>query len=296
MISIVIPTCHRNEQLALCLDRLAPGTQTAASNLYRVIVTDDGLKSTAEHLIKTRFPWAQWTAGPRRGPAANRNHGASIATGEWLLFLDDDCLPSAGCLSAFERFALEEPNLQVIEGSIHTDRPKQRMDEVAPVNQSGGYLWSCNFAIKRSLFEKIGGFDEDFPYAAMEDVDLRERLNAIGVAIRFSKEASVCHPWRKNGGLTAVRKATESHRIFWTKHPGHLQNHPPTRYIVAAFKTILRQTIPEAFVFRAKGLSGSICNIVQLLELARLSFKMRFRQSPSRGGSHGGIIKKLNQK
>src|SRR5688500_16117871 len=94
-ISVVIPTRHRNDLLALVLDRLAPGTQTLPADQYEVIVTDDGSITTAEAMIREKFSWARWTQGPRKGPAANRNHGASLAQGEWIAFTDDDCLPSS---------------------------------------------------------------------------------------------------------------------------------------------------------------------------------------------------------
>lgn len=93
MISVIIPTCDRNEQLAKCLDCLAPGVQTLPAEQYEVIVTDDGSDLTAEQMILERYLWARWVAGPRIGPAANRNNGVQYARGEWLAFTDDDCLP-----------------------------------------------------------------------------------------------------------------------------------------------------------------------------------------------------------
>lgn len=100
-ISVVIPTCHRNDLLALCLERLAPGTQTLPADRYEVIVTDDGTRSTVESLVRERFPWAQWVAGPCNGPAANRNNGVRLARGEWVAFTDDDCLPSPHWLAGY---------------------------------------------------------------------------------------------------------------------------------------------------------------------------------------------------
>jgi len=93
LISVIIPTCHRNEDLSLCLDALRPDNQKSLFNPYEVIVNDDGSKSTAEELIRAKYAWARWVAGPRRGPAANRNAGARNARGAWVLFLDDDCIP-----------------------------------------------------------------------------------------------------------------------------------------------------------------------------------------------------------
>ena len=98
LISVVIPTRDRNEQLARCLDRLAPCAQSLSHDQYEVIVSDDSAHAAARELLFDRYPWVRWTGGPRRGPAANRNAGARVARGEWLVFTDDDCLPEFGWL------------------------------------------------------------------------------------------------------------------------------------------------------------------------------------------------------
>ena len=67
--SVIIPTCHRPELLAQCLRRLADSEA-------EIIVTDDSRDDATRVLVERDFPRAHWTAGPRRGPAANRNHGA----------------------------------------------------------------------------------------------------------------------------------------------------------------------------------------------------------------------------
>ena len=63
LLSVIIPTCHRNDLLAECLDRLAPGRQQgqASGQLdYEVIVTDDGQHTTAETMIREHYPWVRW--------------------------------------------------------------------------------------------------------------------------------------------------------------------------------------------------------------------------------------------
>ena len=77
MISVIIPICHRNNLLAKCLDCLAPSVQTFPAEQYEVIVTDDGTNTTAKDMMRAQYPWAQWLAGPKKGPAANRNNGAT---------------------------------------------------------------------------------------------------------------------------------------------------------------------------------------------------------------------------
>ena len=99
---MVVPTYRRNDSLARCLDQLVEGRQTLPFHMYEVIVSDDGPEgSNARLLVEEKYPWVRWVAGPARGPAANRNRGASQARGGWLVFTDDDCLPQAGWLAAY---------------------------------------------------------------------------------------------------------------------------------------------------------------------------------------------------
>jgi len=217
-ISVIIPTCHRNDLLAKCLDCLAPGVQTLLTDQYEVIVTDDGSKSTAELMVREQYPWVRWVAGPRRGPAANRNNGARMAKGKWLAFTDDDCLPESGWLEAYS--ITVTPDWIVYEGrTLCKDGLKSPLSH-APVNYTGGYLWSCNFMISEILFQEIRGFDEEFASPAMEDVDLRERLKSAGYPFSFVADAVVDHPPRRMAWGKDLASLYESHVQFIYKQKG----------------------------------------------------------------------------
>lgn len=191
-ISVIIPTYHRNELLSKCLDCLKPGVQTLPAQQYEVIVTDDGSKTTAEEMIRDDYPWVKWVAAPRKGPAANRNNGAKYAQSEWFAFTDDDCLPEPDWLSAF--VASTKGSALALEGAIHPlgDYDNQDLNS-CPLNLTGGYFWSANIAVHRSLFEKLEGFDPNYPYPYHEDVDLKERVS-LHTTILFVPEAIVFHP------------------------------------------------------------------------------------------------------
>lgn len=212
--SVVIPTCRRNDALARCLERLENGRQDFTAQPYEVIVSDDGPDDgNAREMIQARFPGVRWVAGPRRGPAANRNRGASEAQGTWLVFTDDDCLPSTAWLTAFAR-RLEGPGgdkLRVLEGlTTAGEGPPMGPRYTAPVNEYGGLLWSCNFAIERGFFFELGGFDERFPFPHLEDVDLRLRLDDRHEPYPFVPEALVEHPPRPEGSARSWARSRES--------------------------------------------------------------------------------------
>ena len=221
MLSVIIPTCNRNDLLRKCLDCLAQPVQQLTTDSYEVIVTDDSKNNIARKLVEEEFPWARWVEGPKRGPAANRNTGAKLAQGDWLVFIDDDCLPAYNLLAVYSRAMLQHKHYQVFEGCTLADRPKRSFIEESPINDGGGYLWSCNFMIqKRFFFDSLNGFDEQFPYPAMEDVDLNYRILKTGAAALFVKDALVVHPWREQNKMFAITlQRFKSELYFVNKHP-----------------------------------------------------------------------------
>ena len=249
-ISVVIPTCHRNDLLALCLDRLAPGAQTLAASQYEVIVSDDGSSSTAQGMMRENYPWARWTAGPRRGPAANRNHGVSQARGQWIAFTDDDCLPSSQWLTAFSEAI--EPQTLVYEGKTTCEAGLKSPLEHAPINLSGGYLWSCNMLIEEDVFEKQGGFDERFPYAHMEDVDFRERLQSNNYHFKFIENAVVDHP-PKRWPVGIRRILTEESFVFFWYKQGN--KHSARNQIIRTFLRYIIRSLAKGSLSRDKVLA-----------------------------------------
>lgn len=210
--SVVIPTCARNASLRACLDRLAPGCQTLPAAAYEVIVTDDGAPPHhAREMIARDYPWVQWVEGPRRGPAANRNRGVTAARAEWFIFTDDDCLPDAAWLAGFADYLDQHPGSPVLEGRTEDGgAPPTGPFYIAPVNRDGGFLWSCNLAISRTLFADLDGFDANFPYPHLEDVDLRLRLEDRGIQYAFVRDARVDHPPRPIQSAVQWARSQES--------------------------------------------------------------------------------------
>ncbi len=215
IISVVVPTCHRNDLLAKCLDCLAPGVQTLPPAQYEVIVTDDGSRSTAQQLVERGYPWAQWVAGPRQGPAANRNNGAGHAGGGFVAFTDDDCLPSTNWLTAYAEAITD--TIAVYEGKTTCEAGITSPLYQAPINLTGGCLWSCNFMIQASLFRELEGFDTQFAMPAMEDVDLHERLCQRGDPIAFVEGAAVDHPPRLINSGWKTGQMYEAKVQYWNK-------------------------------------------------------------------------------
>ncbi|OWY66431.1 family 2 glycosyl transferase [cyanobacterium TDX16] len=275
LFSAIVPTYQRNDLLAKCLQCLAPEIQTLPFEHYEVIVTDDGSEVTAEQMIRECFPWVKWVSGPRKGPAANRNNGAKYASGEWLVFTDDDCLPDPQWLEAYAQAKITEPFYLVFEGRTYVDRPRRSLAETSPINESGGYLWSCNFAVQKQLFEFLTGFDERFPYAAMEDVDFRLRLVKSGYKFSFVKTASVCHPWRAKGGWNKIKQHREATFIYLSIHAEELVNINSVYYLLFALRSFVNQTIPAILRFNFTGINEAFLEHFAYLYMSVLLWRYK---------------------
>jgi glycosyltransferase involved in cell wall biosynthesis len=165
-LSVIIPTCNRADRLKECLRRIEGADE--------IVVTDDGDMTKTRELIQCEYKNILWVQGPRKGPAANRNRGACESTGDWFVFIDDDCLPSKHWLSEI-RNAIA--GCDVVEGkTICPDKTNHPFEDVVE-NLTGDLLWSCNLAVSRSLFERLGGVRRGFS-------DRRWRRSRIGTAIK----------------------------------------------------------------------------------------------------------------
>ncbi len=149
--SVVLPTCLREELLARCLESLRPGVQQADPQSYEVIVTDGAQGQTAEAMMRAHFPWARWVKGPSRGPAANRNHGARKARGEWICFIDDDWIAGQELINAY-RQGCGGGKIDLMEGRTTVPDMTDNPFAHSVSNLNGGSYWSCNLAVRRERF------------------------------------------------------------------------------------------------------------------------------------------------
>ena len=215
-LTVVIPTYDRHETLTACLARLAPGAQSLAADAYAVVVTDDARSPATRALLADRFPSVRYTEGPSRGPSANRNHGAAQAKGSWIVFTDDDTLPSREWLAAYARALEAQPDAEALEGRTTCSAGFGTPMHYAPVNERGGLFWSCNIAVRADRFHSLGGFDEGFTVAHMEDQDLRERLRGAGVTIHWVPTAVVDHAPRRqpSGRALGLQRVAEVRYLY----------------------------------------------------------------------------------
>ena len=211
-LTVIIPTKNRAAKVAATLECLC--RQTLGAQSFEVVVVDNGSSDSTEEVLAQfgkRFSAWQVVRESRPGAAAARNRGVEASSGKILLFLDDDiladpwlleehlkshrCFPDS-CVLGFVR--LPWSNSSRKHSSLEQcllDHPEllQSFDFPDPENVPFLHSYTCNLSLARSLFEKVGGFDEAFTSAAFEDVDFGYRLNLLGYHIVHNPRASAIH-------------------------------------------------------------------------------------------------------
>jgi GT2 family glycosyltransferase len=223
-VAIIIPTCGRLESLKACLRQILPYVNQHSECL--IVVSDDGEADDTRAQLAAEFSAVEIIQGPRRGPAANRNWGAAHSKGKLLIFLDDDCRPDPDLIAKYQCAAGKSPKCGVFEGRTSAEGELESFGDSAPSNETGGKLWSCNFAIRRELFIRIGGFDERYPFPAMEDIDFHFRVSSKS-PILFVPEARIYHALQRRVGRKVLRHHFLSHLLYLHLHGLKATQHGP---------------------------------------------------------------------
>lgn len=192
--SICIISYKRPAFLKLCLDSIAENLVHLERETYEVLVSDDCPNQSALKVAKN-FEFTKWIQGPGRGVAANRNNVVNCASGEWIIFIDDDEIAHKDWMLYYKR-AILAGDYDVLEGRVQPIKYPDSILWYAPSISNGGAYCTANMAIKRSLFHQLGGFDEAFS-VSHEDVDFGLRICKASLRSLYVDQAIVFHPARR---------------------------------------------------------------------------------------------------
>lgn len=219
-LSIVICTRDRPDSLAKCLARLAAQDSPPGE----VIVVDNSARRTAE-AAAAGFAGVRYLHEPRPGLSVARNAGVRASRTALIAFTDDDVEPHASWTAEIAR-AFSDPAVEAVTGLVlpaRLDTPAQCFFQLqmggfgggcvpvifdgrffAETSAVGAQVWrvgaGANMAFRRSLFDRVGLFDERLGAGASgcsEDSELWYRLLAGGGACLFEPRACVVHHHRE---------------------------------------------------------------------------------------------------
>ena len=202
-VSVVIPVRDRPRQLSRLLTALASLAEDEP--VHEVIVVDDASADAAGHAAAAAASGARLVRldEPRRAPGA-RNAGAAVASGDVLAFVDSDCVPAAGWLSALLPH-LADPEVAAVAPRVVALETGRRgwldryEEHRAPYDRGplpglvvpGGrvpFVPTATLLVRAAHFP---GFDATL--RGGEDVDLVWRLTSAGRHVRYEPAARVAH-------------------------------------------------------------------------------------------------------
>jgi len=211
-LTIVIPTRNRPDLLLRTLSAL--DTRGECPDSTEIIVVDDGSNELTQReesrIIKQLTIPATLIMQPPKGPAAARNRGIRAANNSIVLFLGDDILPGPNLARIHLEHHTKHPEQSIaVLGRVTWDPgikvtplmawledggPQFRFNDIRdPMDVPGSFFWTANVSAKRDFLLSVGGFNERFPDAAFEDVDLGVRLEREGLTLHYRSDALGYH-------------------------------------------------------------------------------------------------------
>ncbi len=279
MISIVIPVRNGAEIIGEQLVALA--AQEHAGE-WEVVVADNGSTDSTRAVVeglRSRLPALQIVdASQRRGPAHARNTGAAAARGEIVAFVDADDRVEPGWLAAMDRAMADDSVgaaggalIREIAGNPVGSENRALGDDLGQWSGFLPYAGSGNLAVRRSLFEELHGFDED--YLADEDVDFSWRLQLAGHRLVFAPGAVLTYRERSDiRGLFRqyYRYAHEHPRLYRRFRSEGMSRHGP-KQVLKSWVSLCLRFVPSMttyenrrrWVRRFANVSGSLAGSVK---------------------------------
>ncbi|SEB48064.1 glycosyltransferase family 2 protein [Terriglobus roseus] len=231
-LAIVIPVYngrkHLAETLQSCVQQLCPADE--------IIVVEDGSPKSSRDIVEL-LPGVRYVDQPNGGVSSARNHGASVATADWICFLDQDDLLLPDHLEQLSKaiqsgvradlFYTPRVVLSCVDG-VWTTRESQsppaarHLARVLPIRCPFPPSGTC---VRRSVFEAAGGFRSRYDLA--EDWEFWLRLNAMGAVFHLLPTPTVCY---------RVHMESNSHR--------------PLPILNANLRVIREQILPSVFFLK----------------------------------------------
>ena len=219
-LSIIIPTCDRPH----LLKRAVTSALNNGGKGCEVIVVDDGLAKSASSLSFGGDIRVITTSG-RTGASAARNLGAHHATGEYILFLDDDDVFQYDYVTdILKHISSTDHKVGACNTSNKTFVTSNTIITKSKKLKHALFGAGMRFWIERELFLHLGGFDEELTIDEDTDFYVRIRANAMPIFVSASVGVSISPDVKaeeQSGRLTRsneAKKIAESYAKTANKH------------------------------------------------------------------------------
>ncbi len=198
IVSVIVPAYNAEKTIGQCLKALTG--QSYPTNLYEVIVVDDGSTDGTCNIVKDYA--VRYVRYENSGPATARNKGVQETRGKIVLFTDSDCVPDANWVDEMIK-PFGDPKVMAVKGAYRTKQQsiiarfsqiefEERFELLKKV-ESIDMVDTYSAGYRKEIFLQMGGFDTSFPVANNEDTELSYRMSNLGFKMVFNPNAIVYH-------------------------------------------------------------------------------------------------------
>lgn len=181
-ISVIIPAYNSVGYLNEAIESVLQ--QTIAPR--EIIVVDDGSTDETKSVIRNFDDRVRYLYQKRSGVAAARNKGLELSRGDLITFIDADDIWKKSKLEIQVKRLRKNPELEMVIGFLQrvTTRSKDHSLKVYDGDEDGIYVLQLGSTlIKKSVFTKVGNFDEEMRLSEDFDWFLRARESGIKVDV-----------------------------------------------------------------------------------------------------------------
>jgi|GEM_PF-1685648 len=237
-VSIIIVTYKNVDLTQLCLEKLLKNT--TYPNYEIIVVDNDSRDGTANYLqyMEERYENIKVIINSNnRGFAAANNQGLTIATGEYLVLLNNDTVTPRGWLAPLlthlkeKEIGLVGPVTNFVGNEAKINVPYSTLDEMEHfatqhMRQYEGKIFDIKVlamfcvAMRRDVYEMTGPLDESFGIGMFEDDDYSNRIKQLGYRVVCAEDSFVHH-----FGQAAFKKLIESgeYHEIWKRNQSYYE-------------------------------------------------------------------------
>ncbi|MBP1583609.1 MAG: glycosyltransferase [Victivallales bacterium] len=243
--SIIIPVYNNLEYTLKCLQSIY---DIKSQSPFEVIVVDDCSTDDYVSELRRQYPQVRLLRNEKNsGFLLTANHGARGAKGEYILFLNNDTEVISGWLDELTTALYNHPEAGMIGSQlIHTQTGTLQESgnlickngEMLPLGRGCepdhpefsyfrevDFVSAASIILRKSVFDKMNGFDTTFAPAYFEDPDLGLRLQAAGYKNYVMPLSRVMHIEMASYGNTLNSHCERNRQIFLERWKDYLAEH-----------------------------------------------------------------------
>ncbi len=246
MLSIIILTYNQKDFTLRCLEALTPYMEAHPDD--EIVLVDNGSTDSTLYAIDSRnYSWKQRlvTVAQKEnsGVAKGRNKGISRSSGDIIMILDNDTVPSREAIECLVKYIGENPTTGLVapklcapDGTVQESaKPfpglgvkiknvlgvrNENIPKEGEVSHPYYVIGACQ-VFRRSLYDAVGPLDEKIFYGP-EDADYCQRIREAGYTIDYNPDICITHDYQRATTKSILsplgRKHIKALIHFWWKH------------------------------------------------------------------------------